>query len=142
MVWRNAARLLGAVAASVARAFGRAVREEINMSKQAAARATEQSGRPASETRKAGETNARLGITLQEAMQILNVKQPLNAEEIEENYKRLFEINDKSKGGSLYLQSKVYRAKERIDEELFKEPDSSKEASTLKKDEEDGTKQA
>lgn len=35
------------------------------MSKQAAARATEQSGRPASETRKAGETNARLGITLQ-----------------------------------------------------------------------------
>lgn len=27
-------------------------------------------------------------------------------------------MNDKTKGGSFYLQSKVFRAKERIDEEL------------------------
>jgi import inner membrane translocase subunit TIM16 len=27
-------------------------------------------------------------------------------------------LNDKKKGGSFYLQSKVYRAKERLDEEL------------------------
>lgn len=27
-------------------------------------------------------------------------------------------MNDKAKGGSFYLQSKVFRAKERIDEEL------------------------
>lgn len=27
-------------------------------------------------------------------------------------------MNDKSKGGSFYLQSKVFRAKERLDEEL------------------------
>ena len=40
-------------------------------------------------------------------MQILNVQLPLNAKEVEENFQRLFEINDKSRGGSLYLQSKV-----------------------------------
>lgn len=40
-------------------------------------------------------------------MKILNVQDPLNPEEVEKNYKHLFEINDKAKGGSLYLQSKV-----------------------------------
>jgi mitochondrial import inner membrane translocase subunit TIM16 len=30
----------------------------------------------------------------------------------------LFGVNDKAKGGSFYLQSKIFRAKERIDEEL------------------------
>lgn len=40
-------------------------------------------------------------------MKILNVQDPLNPEEVEKNYKHLFSINDKNKGGSLYLQSKV-----------------------------------
>ncbi|VDN44760.1 unnamed protein product, partial [Gongylonema pulchrum] len=52
----------------------------------------------------------------QEAMKILDVQDPLNAKEVETSYRHLFAINDKTKGGSLYLQSKVYRAKERIDE--------------------------
>ncbi|KAH9373819.1 hypothetical protein HPB48_007459 [Haemaphysalis longicornis] len=50
-------------------------------------------------------------------MQILNIDR-LDPELLEKNYKHLFEVNDKSKGGSFYLQSKVYRAKERLDEEL------------------------
>ena len=44
---------------------------------------------------------------LQEAKQILNVNNPNDLETIEKNYKHLFEVNDKAKGGSLYLQSKV-----------------------------------
>lgn len=40
-------------------------------------------------------------------MKILNVQDPLNPEEVEKNYRHLFAINDKTKGGSLYLQSKV-----------------------------------
>ncbi|MCL4137407.1 UNVERIFIED_CONTAM: hypothetical protein GTU68_016270 [Idotea baltica] len=51
-------------------------------------------------------TNQRLGMTIEEAKQILNVEE-LNAEKIKENYEYLFNINDKSKGGSFYLQSKV-----------------------------------
>lgn len=35
-----------------------------------------------------------------------------------EKYEHLFKLNEKSNGGSFYLQSKVFRAKERIDQEL------------------------
>lgn len=50
-------------------------------------------------------------------MQILNLNK-LDAEDVQKNYEHLFAVNDKAKGGSFYLQSKVFRAKERIDEEL------------------------
>lgn len=54
-------------------------------------------------------TNAKLGMTVQEAMQILNIEnhQLKDPELIEKQYKHLFEVNDKTKGGSFYLQSKV-----------------------------------
>lgn len=62
--------------------------------------------------------NMRLGMSLEEARQILNVNPEAEAEEIKKSYEHLFNINDKSKGGSFYIQSKVYRAKERIDQDL------------------------
>jgi len=46
------------------------------------------------------------------------VNRKLDPQEIDKKYKHLFEVNDKAKGGSFYLQSKVFRAKERIDSEL------------------------
>lgn len=57
------------------------------------------------------------GITLEEAQQILNISK-LDPKDVEEKYNHLFNVNDKAKGGSFYLQSKVFRAKERIDQEL------------------------
>jgi import inner membrane translocase subunit TIM16 len=39
-------------------------------------------------------------------MQILDVK-ALDKEEVEKRFKHLFEINEKEKGGTLYIQSKV-----------------------------------
>lgn len=72
---------------------------------------------------RAGRANAASGMTLQEACKILNVKPPATggkAEEVAERYKRLFDANDPKKGGSFYLQSKVVRAKERMDGELGK----------------------
>lgn len=56
-------------------------------------------------------------MTLEEAMQILDVDK-IDPIKVQEKYDHLFNINDKSKGGSFYLQSKVFRAKERIDHEL------------------------
>lgn len=56
-------------------------------------------------------------MSLDEAMKILHVDE-LNPEIIERNYKHLFEANDRKNGGSFYIQSKVYRAKERLDQEL------------------------
>ena len=54
---------------------------------------------------------------MEEAQQILNIES-VDPEQVKKSYEHLFEVNDKAKGGSFYLQSKVYRAKERIDEEL------------------------
>lgn len=103
----------------VGRAFTRAVREEFRTSQQAAERA---GGGRQGARRVANDSIT--GMTLQEAKQILNVTEPHDIETIEKNYKHLFEVNDKAKGGSLYLQSKVYRAKERIDMELQKSEQS------------------
>ena len=65
-------------------------------------------------------------------MQILGIKPPPNEEEVKRRYEHLFSANEKSKGGTLYLQAKVrnflknnlvfqiYRAKERLDVELMR----------------------
>ncbi|XP_012268959.1 mitochondrial import inner membrane translocase subunit Tim16 [Athalia rosae] len=97
----------------VGRAFARALRQEIAASQEAAKRAG-----GGTQGRERAAANARTGLTLEEAMRIMNVDSLKHPEEIEKNYKYLMEANDKSKGGSFYLQSKVVRAKERIDQEL------------------------
>ncbi|NXL18436.1 TI16B translocase, partial [Setophaga kirtlandii] len=84
----------------VGRAFMRALRQEFAAS-QAAADARGRAERPQSAA-----ASRIIGISLQEAQQILNVSS-LNPEEIQKNYDHLFKVNDKSVGGSFYLQSKV-----------------------------------
>jgi import inner membrane translocase subunit TIM16 len=59
-------------------------------------------------------------MTLEEAKQILNITPECDKAEIQKQYDRLFQLNDKNKGGSFYLQSKIFRAKERIDQDLQK----------------------
>ncbi|KAI8906425.1 Pam16-domain-containing protein [Gorgonomyces haynaldii] len=61
------------------------------------------------------------GMTLDEAQSILNVERNATLEDIKKNYTHLFNANDPEKGGSFYLQSKVYRAKERLDLESARE---------------------
>lgn len=94
----------------VGRAFARALRQEFAASR-AAADARGRAGH------KSAAASSLSGISLQEAQQILNVSK-LSPEEIQQNYEHLFKVNDKSVGGSFYLQSKVVRAKERLEEEL------------------------
>jgi import inner membrane translocase subunit TIM16 len=55
------------------------------------------------------------GMSLDEAGQILNVDVNADMEEITKRYEHLFKVNDQKLGGSFYLQSKVVRAKERIE---------------------------
>ncbi|CEO95852.1 Presequence translocated-associated motor subunit PAM16 [Plasmodiophora brassicae] len=57
-------------------------------------------------------------IHIDEARKILNVSPSVTKEQLEESYKRLFEVNDVNKGGSFYLQSKIYRARECIDKQM------------------------
>ena len=62
----------------------------------------------ASSNQKSSDSTSPFGatISLDEAMKILNVDK-LEAEKVQKNYDHLFKINDKAKGGSFYLQSKV-----------------------------------
>lgn len=100
------AQLILAGSQVLGRAITRAIRQELDQAKQAASKRPQNVPPPLSTE-----------MSLDEAMKILNVDE-LDPERIEKNYKHLFEMNSKQKGGSFYIQSKVYRAKERLDQEL------------------------
>ncbi len=91
------------------RAFTEAYKQAATVSKESAKQAAKNPSRAAT----AG------GIDLGEAMKILNVTPgEITQEVIQKRYEYLFHINDKEKGGSFYIQSKVYRAMERIKAEI------------------------
>merc|ERR1711893_38396 len=116
---KHLAKIIVTGAQIVGKAFTKALRQEIAMSQEAARRNAQRSG--TSGTKSAAES-LRSGMTLEEARDILNVTDQdifgPDKEKLFKNYEHLFEVNDKSKGGSFYLQSKVVRAKERIDQEI------------------------
>ncbi len=66
-----------------------------------------------------------------EARKILNIdsshKAPLSAAAIEELHRRFADMNDPAKGGSFYLQSKIFRAKEALLRETETEAALSKD---------------
>jgi len=97
----------------VGRAFAKAVRQEIAASQAAAAR----HGGGSSGAAHAA-ADARAGISVEEARQILHVEAEATQETIQARYDKLFVDCDKKNGGNLYLQSKVFRAKERLDEDM------------------------
>jgi len=62
------------------------------------------------------------GLTLAEACRILNVRPPQNGtadmKVVWARFARLFDANEPANGGSFYLQSKVLRARQRIEDEV------------------------
>jgi import inner membrane translocase subunit TIM16 len=64
------------------------------------------------------------GLTIQEALKILDVPAPAketkvqDMERVIERFQKLFDTNDPKKGGSFYLQSKILRARQRIEDEV------------------------
>ncbi|KAF8249419.1 protein transporter [Wilcoxina mikolae CBS 423.85] len=63
-------------------------------------------------------------LTLSEACRILNVKPPQGGKTdmdiVMERFKSLYDVNEPDNGGSFYLQSKILRARERIEAEVRK----------------------
>merc|ERR1712004_104097 len=110
---KHIAQIIVTGAQVLGRAFVRALRSEINASQQAAAARKQAAG-----TNESAAADSLTGMSLGEAKQILNVEDMNDAEQINKNYDHLFNVNSKAKGGSFYIQSKVVRAKERIDEEI------------------------
>jgi mitochondrial import inner membrane translocase subunit TIM16 len=59
-------------------------------------------------------------MTREEAIEILGVTADMmkhTPEEVQEKYDKFFEANDPNNGGSFYLQSKIFRAKEFLESE-------------------------
>ncbi|KAI9016003.1 Pam16-domain-containing protein [Hyaloraphidium curvatum] len=98
--------------------FGRAMMEAIKEARAASGKAA--AGRVAGGAAAASSSavTRKLNMTVEEAENILNVRKDAPLEEIVKKYQALFEANDPKSGGSFYLQSKVYRAKERLELEL------------------------
>ncbi|KAL4776316.1 Pam16-domain-containing protein [Aspergillus nidulans var. acristatus] len=106
-------RIVTQVVVTGARVFGRAFAEAYKQAS-AASKYQQKTGKSAG--------GSSSGITLDEACKILNVKPPqageTNLEHVMERFKKLFDMNDPQKGGSFYLQSKILRARERIEAEV------------------------
>ena len=112
---------------------GRAVTEAY---RQAAANAqqAEQAAKSGGDT--AANTLTSSGLTLDEACKILNVKPPsggkANLDDMTARFKKLFDSNEPSNGGSFYLQSKVLRARERIELEVRQKAEKEELEAELK----------
>ncbi|KAH8363751.1 hypothetical protein KR200_011568 [Drosophila serrata] len=117
---RYLVKIIGLSAQAMGRAFVKTVRQEIEAFHEAAR--LHQAHNKCADDDAADEKVK--GMTLTEARLILNIKDLGDQEQIKANYKHLFQANEKPSGGTFYLQSKVYRAKERIDQELTKLQDT------------------
>jgi import inner membrane translocase subunit TIM16 len=110
------------------RAFAEAYKQASASSQYAKAQAKNNPG--------AANTFASHGLTLEEACKILNVKPPqsgkANIEDVTERFKKLFDSNDPKKGGSFYLQSKILRARERIESEVRQAEEKTSREAELK----------
>ncbi|KZF22879.1 mitochondrial import inner membrane translocase subunit tim-16 [Xylona heveae TC161] len=111
-------RIITQVVLTGSRVLGRAVAEAYRQ----AAASQKYAAQAAKSNPGAANNLASSGLTLDEACKILNVKPPqggkANMEDVMGRFKRLFDQNDPKKGGSFYLQSKILRARERIELEV------------------------
>lgn len=112
----QAHRIVTQVFITGARVFGRAFTEAYRHA------SASQKYQAATGIKSGGGMGSNAGLTLDEACKILNVSPPkggkANLDQVTERFKKLFDQNDPKKGGSFYLQSKVLRARERIEMEV------------------------
>ena len=90
----------------VGRAFLQAYSQAAHQAKQGGKGAAQQAAK-----------SFRRQMSQSEALKVLNFSEsspPKSVEEVLSKYDRYFKANDPQKGGSFYLQSKIYRAKERL----------------------------
>ncbi|KAF2432756.1 mitochondrial import inner membrane translocase subunit tim-16 [Tothia fuscella] len=128
-------RIISTVVLTGARVIGRAFAEaykQASASQRYAAAAAKNGGTSQS----ANFTSS--GLTLEEACKILNVPPPkggkTDMEAVMTRFKKMFDTNEPKNGGSFYLQSKILRARERIELEVRQ----AEEVAEQKKEAEEG----
>ena len=83
------------------------------------AAANPEAAKAAAEQAKKSTVFVRNQMSLREAQDILSFpNKPKSMQELTERYERYFNANDPKKGGSFYVQSKIYRAKEVLEKEV------------------------
>ena len=133
MASRVLANLLVAGGAALARAASQAYRQAL-----ANAQRTGVAREAANASAGARGAFGKKVMTADEARQVLGVSASATYAEVFARYERLFESNEK--GGSFYLQSKVYRARESLEREYDEEVvRAENEAAAARKD---GTQRA
>ncbi|RMZ76650.1 hypothetical protein DV738_g4869, partial [Chaetothyriales sp. CBS 135597] len=113
----TAHRIITQLVVSGGRIFGRAFAEAYKQ-----AQASSQYAKQAAKSGNGSTTYGASGMTLDEACKILNVKPPMGGKtdmpNVMDRFKKLYDLNNPEKGGSFYLQSKILRARERIEGEV------------------------
>ncbi|KAF9081244.1 hypothetical protein BGX23_001100 [Mortierella sp. AD031] len=116
-----AARVIAQIIVMGSQIVGKAFMEAY---RQAAANAAKNGGHHAPKSGSGGSKAAaadavtrKTGMSVDEAMNILNITKDADLAKIVKNFQHLHKVNDKAVGGSFYLQSKVVRAKERLEME-------------------------
>jgi hypothetical protein len=83
-------------------------------------------------------------MAVPEARMVLNLKEAEYTKvDVEKTFEKMFLSNDVEKGGSFYLQSKIYRARESLLEEMgeeYTEPEILVEKEKIESNENDETK--
>ena len=129
----QAHRIITQVVITGTRVLGRAFAEAYKQ-----ASASQQYAKQSGKINGSGAANnfASSGLTLDEACKILNVKPPqggkTDMESVMQRFKTLFDKNDPTKGGSFYLQSKILRARERIELEVREAAEAAEREVELK----------
>ncbi|KAI9713295.1 MAG: mitochondrial import inner membrane translocase subunit TIM16 [Chrysothrix sp. TS-e1954] len=126
-------RLITQVVITGARVFGRAFAEAYRQAN--ASKAYAKTSGSGAGTFGAGSFSS--GMSLSEAIKILDIGPTkgaeTNLEPALERFKHLFDKNDPNQGGSFYLQSKILRARERIEQEVRDAKDKKAETDEAKK---------
>ncbi|KAF9364989.1 mitochondrial import inner membrane translocase subunit TIM16 [Mortierella sp. NVP85] len=116
MAARILAQIIVAGSQIVGKAFMEAYRQAAaNAAKNGGHQAAKSGGGGGSKSATADALTRKSGMSVDEAMNILNITKETDLEKI--NYQHLYKVNDKAVNGSFYLQSKVVRAKERLEME-------------------------
>ncbi|ESZ92181.1 cochaperone Pam16 [Sclerotinia borealis F-4128] len=126
-------RIITQVVITGSRVLGRAVSESW---KQAKASSAYQKAQQSGSATGGGPSFTSSSLTLDEACKILNVKPPkegkMDMEDVMSRFKKLFDVNEPKNGGSFYLQSKVLRARERLEGEMRVKAESLEREAELK----------
>lgn len=129
---RMLAQVVVPVIATVARALPSAYQQALANARKAGLDREAAAAAASATSRGVGGVLQRQRVDKNEALQILNLaEEEATVESIQRQFDKYMAANDISKGGgSFYLQSKVFRAKEMLDEYLEEKRDQDKQKKT------------